>query len=98
MKLSKWNYKKHEYEEFDSHAVNPSMYEADLDKVKDCANCGKSFKFGDMYTSRVIHNEMGLGWGVCSSCYEIESNTEELANEELVNSWELKDENKNDRS
>jgi len=72
MKLSKWNYKTHKYEDFDSPAVNPSLYETDMSKMVDCANCGKTLEFGDMYTSKTIHTEIGLGYGVCSNCYEKE--------------------------
>lgn len=72
MRLKKWNHKTHEYEPFDSPAVKPALYETDMDKVCDCANCGKPHKFGDMYTSLTIHTEVGFGYAVCPDCYEVE--------------------------
>ena len=72
MKLSKWNSKKHDYEDFESPAKNPALYEEDMEKVVDCANCGKPSKFGDMYTSLTIHTSLGFGYAVCPKCYDIE--------------------------
>lgn len=28
--------------------------------------------FGESYTSRLIHNELGFGYAVCPRCYESE--------------------------
>lgn len=79
MILQKWNYKLHKYESFDSPAKNPVLYEEDLDTLKDCANCGKEEKFGEMYTSRTIHTNIGFGYCVCEKCYEQEFEEERSA-------------------
>lgn len=34
-----------------------------------CAHCGEFNSYGNMYTSRRIHNHLGLGYAVCSPCY-----------------------------
>lgn len=38
----------------------------------DCAECGCELAFGESYTSRLIHNELGFGYAVCARCYEAE--------------------------
>lgn len=72
MILQKWNYETHEYEPFESPAINPKMYSEDMDELVDCANCGKELTFGATYTSRTIHNHVGFGYGVCEDCYQKE--------------------------
>lgn len=87
MKLNKWNYKTREYEPYNSPAIKPVLYSEDMDLMADCANCGKELKYGDMYTSRTIHTELGLGYGVCEKCYE-----QEFANEKKVQTIQVHDE------
>ena len=72
MKLQKWNFEIREYEDFDSPAENPALYVEDMREIRQCANCGKSVKYGDMYTSKTIHTEMGFGYVVCEECYREE--------------------------
>jgi len=43
-----------------------------MDKIVNCANCGKELKFGECYTSKTIHTEIGMGYGVCEECYNKE--------------------------
>ena len=43
-----------------------------MDKIVNCANCGKELKFGECYTSKTIHTEIGMGYGVCEECYDKE--------------------------
>lgn len=38
----------------------------------DCAECGCELAFGESYTSRLIHNDLGFGYAVCPRCYEAE--------------------------
>lgn len=73
MNIQKWNPKKHVYE---SYEPNPEwkliLLSDDMDELVNCAQCGKKIKFGDSYTSKQIHNPIGLGYPVCESCYEVE--------------------------
>lgn len=74
MVLKRWNWKKHEYEDFevpDNRFVATYMY--DLDTCIDCASCGDMIPYGLSYTSMEIHTEMGVGYCVCYSCYEEEA-------------------------
>lgn len=47
-------------------------YANDMDAEVICPNCNRIFKFGDMYTSRRWHTKFGMGFSVCSECYEEE--------------------------
>ena len=40
--------------------------------VVDCAECGCELAFGESYTSRLTHNDLGFGYAVCPRCYEAE--------------------------
>lgn len=71
--LQKWDYALHEYVPFESPAKHIAFMTDDMEAPTDCANCGKSMKFGDAYTSQQIHNHCGLGFPVCEDCYTIES-------------------------
>ncbi len=82
MILQRWNYDKHEYEAFNSPAVILSLYSEDMLEEVDCASCGKRMPFGDGYTSKEIHNRVGLGYPVCSDCYEAEIKRWEQAKDE----------------
>lgn len=44
----------------------------DFSTVVDCAECGCQLAFGESYTSRLIHNDLGFGYAVCPRCYEAE--------------------------
>lgn len=76
MKLRKWNFNTHVYELFESPARILSLYSEDMVAEVDCANCGKRMTYGEGYTSRTIHTEMGLGYPVCESCYQEEHKAE----------------------
>lgn len=64
----KWNFKTEEYEDYDLPMVCPLLC-YDMDKIINCANCRKQFKFGDCYCSKTIHNKHGFGYLVCEECY-----------------------------
>ena len=49
-----------------------ALYELDLDKKVSCARCGKKIIYSESYTSRRIHNCLGLGYSVCKECYRKE--------------------------
>ena len=66
----KWNPEKHEYEPYD--LPKGAMLLTDMDTTVSCAQCGKRLKFGSCFTSKQVHNNFGLGYGVCESCYQKE--------------------------
>lgn len=68
--MKKWNFETHQYEEYIVPLDwNVSMYETDMDKVVNCAECGKQIKYGESYTSVKIHDEVGFGYAVCYECH-----------------------------
>ena len=48
-------------------------YEDDMEKMVPCAQCGRIFRFGEMYTSREVHTAYGFGYAVCAECYDGET-------------------------
>lgn len=64
----KWNFEKEEYKPYEL-PEGASMFETDMEKIISCGDCGKKIAFGDCFTSRAIHTKLGLGYGVCESCY-----------------------------
>lgn len=74
MILQRWNHEKHLYEPFNSPARVLCLYSENMLAEVDCASCGNRMSFGDGYTSREIHNRVGLGYPVCESCYAEERN------------------------
>lgn len=71
MKVEKWNYKEQKYEEVEINDNCP-LCEMDLDRRINCANCEREVKYGETYTSRKYHNQLGLGYPVCQECHEDE--------------------------
>ena len=71
--MQKWNPKTREYEEYKipSHWNTP-LYTDNMNEVVNCARCGKELTYGQCYTSKQIHNHVGLGYGVCEECYRKE--------------------------
>lgn len=47
---------------------NTPLVSNNMDEIINCANCGKELKFGDGYTSRIIHTRMGFGYCICKAC------------------------------
>ena len=73
MKLRKWNYETHEYDPIEvPDEWNISLYTDDMEEIVNCPHCGKELPYGETYTSKEIHNWVGLGYGVCEECYEKE--------------------------
>lgn len=68
--LKRWNYEAHTYEDYqipdDWHCLS---YSRDMDEVVNCPHCGREITFGDGYTSMEIHNGIGGGYAVCTSCH-----------------------------
>lgn len=70
--VRKYNAKIHKYES----ALIPdecALYEDDFEKLVPCAQCGRMFKYGEMYTSREVHTAHGFGFAVCAECYDKET-------------------------
>lgn len=72
MTAKKWNYKKREYEPF-TLPKGCRLYDKDLSTKVACCQCGKEKDFGQMFTSREIHSEVGFGYPVCENCYKLET-------------------------
>ena len=73
MKFRKWNYETHEYDPIEvSDEWNIPLYTDDMEEIVNCPHCGKELPYGETYTSKEIHNWVGLGYGVCEECYEKE--------------------------
>lgn len=73
MIVGKWNYEKHDYEPYKiPNDWNCKTYSEDMDEIINCAQCGRSVKIGNCYTSLEIHNRIGFGFGVCENCYNSE--------------------------
>ena len=79
MKVGKWNYNKHDYDEY----VLPSgamTYIDDLERTIACAACGKPVIAGDTYTSKEIHTNAGFGERTAIEYYPADSEVVNLAN------------------
>lgn len=73
MKLNKWNYEKHDYEEYEiPDNWECKTYSTNMEMPVNCPHCGKKVKFGDTYTSQEIHTDAGFGYAICEECYQKE--------------------------
>ena len=71
--LRKWNYDTHKYEPL----IIPdnwycTLFSNNMKTKINCPHCGKVITYGDSYTSLEIHNDHGLGYGVCYDCHALE--------------------------
>lgn len=64
----KWNYETHEYDAY-TLPKGAALYSSDMDKIINCASCGRTVVFGDTFTSFEIHDAVGFGYGVCPLCH-----------------------------
>lgn len=70
MIINKWNDKKHIYEKTQiPDDWNVKTYCDDMNEVVSCVCCGKKIIFGNGYTSRRFHTEIGMGYCECEKCY-----------------------------
>lgn len=76
LSVLRWIPKKHKNKKY-RLPVGSCLCCDDMDKVVSCASCGQKVKYGDCYTSRQIHTEFGIGFAVCSECYEKELKEEQ---------------------
>lgn len=67
-KALKWIDEKKEYIPYDL-PNGACLYTDNMEQEIACCQCGKKVKFGDCYTSRTIHTELGLGYAECEDCY-----------------------------
>ena len=74
MTLKKWNYIKHDYDDYNiPDNWHVSTLELDLNTIINCVQCGKEVKYGDTYTSLEVHTPLyGFGYCVCKKCYNEE--------------------------
>lgn len=71
--IQKWNPDTKEYEPYSiPEDWTVILYADDMELPINCASCGKDMTYGEGYTSRQIHNSIGLGYPVCDGCYEVE--------------------------
>ena len=79
----KWNIQRQQYE---PHTIPESwvcpLISMDMELPVNCASCGKPMKFGDGFTSHIIHSDGGFGYSVCGACHEKEWVAEKAAREE----------------
>ena len=68
-KAQKWIEKEHKYIPYEL-PDGASLYEEDMETIVSCCSCGKKIRFGDCYTSRHIHSDVGFGYAECEECYE----------------------------
>lgn len=73
IRLNKWNYEKHKYEKYCVPSEwNVKIYTGNMEEIINCAHCGRKIKAGDSNTSCEIHNEIGIGYGICGKCFNKE--------------------------
>lgn len=70
-RAQKWDFEKKEYEHVEI-SDKCSAYEIDWETKVECPGCGKMIAFGDGYTSKRYHTDLGFGFCVCVDCYEKE--------------------------
>lgn len=69
--VQKWNPVLRKYEEYEL-PKGCFLHHMDLTKKVACAQCGKEQVNGQCFTSKEVHNHLGLGYPVCSNCYDLE--------------------------
>jgi hypothetical protein len=70
MIAGKWNYKTRQYDEYQL-PDGCKIIAVNSEKIP-CCQCGKIHKFGEMFTSKEIHDFIGLGYPTCKKCYKLE--------------------------
>lgn len=87
--VQKWDFNKREYKTVEI-SDKCSAYEIDMETKVECPGCGKIIAYGDGYTSRQYHTNLGFGYCVCAKCYGKELKEEfnyikECENEKIRN-------------
>ena len=73
--IQKWDYPSHSYFTIpliSRTPLNLKTYSEDMKEMVNCCQCLKKIKYGDTYTSKEIHTDLGFGFAVCEDCYEKE--------------------------
>ena len=71
MIAGKWNYEAKTYDPYEL-PEGTILYTEDMETMIRCAQCSRSIKYGESYTSKEIHTSIGLGYPVCNDCYQEE--------------------------
>lgn len=78
--IQRWNWQTHQYDPYQPDpAWHVIMHSDNLTEHINCTNCGDGLTFGEAYTSRELHNSIGLGYPVCNGCYQAEFEHEKAA-------------------
>lgn len=67
--MQKRDHKIKEYKEYIISEDRHCPLRTDMNEDVNCASCGQVQRFGNLYTSRIIHNDIWLWYGVCNECY-----------------------------
>jgi len=76
--IKKWDFRTKKYKQYKPTGKRLALYSNKMEELIDCADCGKELEYGDGYTSKAIHTEMGFGYSVCEDCYDRELKAKEL--------------------
>lgn len=83
VKMKKWNFITHKYENYSVPAIWYTPLMAEMDEIINCAGCGKEIVYGYSYVSMAIHNEIGFGYPICESCMRKELETRRKAEKDV---------------
>lgn len=74
MKVNRWNYKTHSYDEFeiDTDFFKVGIWFNNINEEINCVCCKRPVRYGDTYTSLEWHDNIGFGYCVCEECYDRE--------------------------
>ena len=73
--IQKWDYNSHSYFSIpiiSREPLNIKTYSEDMNEIVNCCQCLKKIRYGDTYTSKEIHTDLGFGFAVCEDCYKEE--------------------------
>lgn len=79
MLAQKWNVKTKKYAPYEL-PKGCFLFTFNLEDDVACAQCGTTKTFGECFTSKEVHNNIGLGFPVCGGCYDLEINREKNKN------------------
>ena len=85
MLVSKWNVERKIYENY-TLPQGSITYSSDMEEVVSCARCGIKKMYGDCYSSKQIHTDIGFGYAVCENCHKLEIE-EELSSKIIGRKW-----------